>query len=220
MENTGEDFKLHYFNVNGRAAVIRALLSWKKVNWENKLYSFEDWAKVKKSGDFEFEQIPMLEWKDLKLVQSSAIILTLAKLFGLSGSTDEEEYLHTSIISVMEDIIPKFTPAVFPMTEQAKANQEASKKDFLEVHAPFYLSRFEARYKKHGGKYFVGDKLSVSDFALTVYLHVIFRTPSRKETWEPVLLEHAPSLAKLTESIAQNELSEYFSKYFIKDAPI
>ena len=41
-------YTLHYFGVNGRAAISRALLSFAKVDWTNDLVKFEDWPKMKK----------------------------------------------------------------------------------------------------------------------------------------------------------------------------
>ena len=41
---------LHYFGVNGRAGVARAILSFSKSDWTNDLINKDDWPKIKKSG--------------------------------------------------------------------------------------------------------------------------------------------------------------------------
>lgn len=38
-----EKFILHYFKVNARASIARALLSHVKANWEDHYINFEDW---------------------------------------------------------------------------------------------------------------------------------------------------------------------------------
>lgn len=63
MNNSGNKSKcvVTYFHGNGRAAVIRAILYSQKVEFEDKKLQFEEWGQVKKSGNFEFEQIPQLD---------------------------------------------------------------------------------------------------------------------------------------------------------------
>ena len=46
---------LHYFGVNGRATLSRAILSYAKADWTNDLVKQEDWPKLKTSGLCEFE---------------------------------------------------------------------------------------------------------------------------------------------------------------------
>ena len=66
---------LHYFEVNGRAAISRAILSYAKADWTNDLVKNEDWPKLKKSGLCEFEQLPVLEVDGKKYCESNAIHL-------------------------------------------------------------------------------------------------------------------------------------------------
>jgi glutathione S-transferase len=212
--------KVEYFPVNGKAAIMRAILYQQKVPFEDKKYSFEDWQNVKKSGAYEFEQLPAFEFNGEKFIQSGAITLMLARHFNLLGSNLHEEYLHYSLLSSLDDLIPKFHPAFFAMTPEGQAQMENKKKEFKEVHAPFFLSKYEARFKKYGGKYAVGDSFSLSDIIYTVILTNGFKHPLRKDEFEPVLNEYAPTLAKHIENIAQNELSEYYAKGFIGQAPI
>jgi glutathione S-transferase len=212
--------KVEYFGVNGKAAIIRAILFNQKVTFEDKKYTFENWQSLKKNGDFEFEQLPAFEFNGEKFVQSGAITLMLAKHFKLLGSNLHEEYLHNSLLNSIDDFIPKFHPAFFAMTPEGIAQMENKKKDFKEIHAPFFLSKYEARFKKFGGKYSVGDSFSLSDIIYTVILINAFMHPLRKEEFQQVLNQYAPTLSKHIESVAQNELSQYYAKGFIEQAPI
>ncbi len=53
--------KIHFFPAYGRTGVIRAILNWKKDPFEDLKHNYQEWSQIKKSGDFEFEQMPMLE---------------------------------------------------------------------------------------------------------------------------------------------------------------
>ena len=43
-----ENIKLTYFNMNGRVGLIRAMLCYKKIPFENKMITMEEWKTVKK----------------------------------------------------------------------------------------------------------------------------------------------------------------------------
>ena len=52
--NSNDTFKLHYFNINGRAALARAIFSAAKVPFENHLIEEKDWPAIKQSELCEF----------------------------------------------------------------------------------------------------------------------------------------------------------------------
>ena len=54
-----ENIKLTYFNANGRVCLLRAMLCYKKVPFENKMLTMEEWPN--KKNDYEFHQLPELE---------------------------------------------------------------------------------------------------------------------------------------------------------------
>jgi prostaglandin-H2 D-isomerase / glutathione transferase len=53
--------KLHYLDIYARAECIRLLLTHAKVPFEDIRYKFEDFPKLKQSGNLEFGQLPVLE---------------------------------------------------------------------------------------------------------------------------------------------------------------
>ena len=60
-----EKYILYYFNVNARGCIARAILSYSKANWENKILEYSDFAqnyKFKKEI-CEYGQLPILEYK-------------------------------------------------------------------------------------------------------------------------------------------------------------
>ncbi len=59
--NTSLDFtnwenanaKIEYFPLNGRAAIIKAILHYKNLPFTDTVITFEDWGNHKKSGNYE-----------------------------------------------------------------------------------------------------------------------------------------------------------------------
>ena len=75
-----------------------------KADWIDHSITIEEWFTIKKSGLFEFEQAPALEYKGKTYVQSMAIALYLGRKFNLMGKDDEENYEIESLLCCMEDI--------------------------------------------------------------------------------------------------------------------
>jgi glutathione S-transferase len=213
--------KLTYFGLNSRAGVTRAILHWANIKFEDKRVGFEDWAGLKKSGEFEFEQLPLLEIDGEKFSQMSAINLFLARSLGLLPGNPREEYLVNSLVATFEDFYPKMRVFMLPLAPGEKEAAEQNQKAALETHTPFFLQRWEERFKKYGGKYVVGDNFSLADIFLTVFYYETFFQPSRRSVWEPLVTEHAPTLTAHVEKIKSNELANYFNNGgWIEGSPI
>lgn len=212
-------YKVYYFAINGKGAFIRALLSSQKIQFEDFKVEREDWPALKGTNKFEFGQLPALEVDGKVYTQTWAICHYIASKFDLLGTNEDEEYLINSLVASFEDFFPKYRPVVMPMNDTEISQAAELLKQFQEVHAPFFLKIYEERFKKHGGQYVVGDKFSLADVFITVFFKNLFLQGTKKETFGPLLTQYAPTLTKHVEKIAQNELAEYYSKYFIHDAP-
>ena len=66
-------YKLYYFNGNGRAIIIRAILYYSKSLFSDVKITKEDWAKLKQTGKFESEELPVMEHKGKLYSQMHAI---------------------------------------------------------------------------------------------------------------------------------------------------
>lgn len=206
-----DTFKLTYFGGNGRAAIIRAIFSVMKYPFENEVIEPKEWMKIKQSGRFEFQQMPILKHNEKTLSQSVAIYNYLSKLFGLNGDTLEEQYQIDSLISTIEDINMVYYPCVMPRTEEQKKNPKKFKEIFIEKFER-YLKVFERRYEGLGkGKYFLGNKFTLADIFLTVQL-----SGYQEFTKENLIKKNAPKLNDLIERIKNNECKEFFEKYYVK----
>jgi glutathione S-transferase len=205
-------FKLYYFKVNGRAAIIRALFSCSKVKFENNYIDKNNWQEQKKNTTlFEFGQVPILVHNDKILSQSKAIYVYLARLFNLYGKTIDDKYQIDSLLSSSDDISRYSGPVFFPRTDEEKNNPEKYKEIFKKELKRF-LGIYEQRYKKLGnGKYFLGNYFSLADIYLTINMDILSKSVGGLQ----YIKESAPKLAELIERIKNNELKEFFEKYYL-----
>ncbi len=210
--------KLHYFQANGRGGIIRALLNYTNTPYENVNYGFDNFAEHKPK--FEFGQVPMLEYKGLKMVQSHAIYICLARDLKLMGSSFSDEYHIISLLSAMEELWAKIFPACIGFSEEAMAAIPQKKKELFETHCPHYLPKLEARFCKGDGKYMVGGSFSLADIVLCCWFSQSFGNDVRKEEFMPEFEKHAPKLAKHVANIRENELANFFKTEYVAQSPI
>ncbi len=199
---------LHYFPGNGRAVMIRALLSYVQATWKNDQVAPKDWPKLKKSGLCEFEQMPVLEINgEKKLAQSMAILYYLGRKFDLMGKNMEENYEIDSLLGCFTDIADPIWKFMFnPNEKEKKELRETALEKFK-----FYLGKIEERYLRLGkGKYFLGERFTLAD------LFVGAAIPSFRDSFGEVIVPtSAPSLAGLIKRLKNNELKEFHEKYFV-----
>ena len=199
---------LHYFAGNGRAMFSRAILCFSKADWTNDMIKKEDWPTIKKSGLCEFEQLPILEVDGKKLSQSNAIHLYLAETFDLMGKNIEENYQIRSLLFAHDDYTIEIWKALFSPDE---AKKQEMVKGALEKFK-FFLGKFEQRYVALGkGKYFLGEKFTLADIIMTAGINSsldMLKFEGAKEI--------APNLCELIQRVKENELKEFFEKFYCK----
>ena len=196
-----ENIKLTYFNANGRVGLLRAMLCYKKVPFENKMLTMEEWPN--KKNDYEFHQLPELEVNGKKLTQTIAISLYLARNLNLYPKDIYLQYHVDSLLAIRDDITILYRKIKQKNEEDYKAYKEMIK---------LYLDKIEKRYEELGaGDYYLGKEISVADFFLgcmvTEFCYLI------KD--EDVLSKYSPKINKLINRLKENELKEYFEKYHI-----
>ena len=203
-------YTLHYFAGNGRAIIARAILTYVKADWTNDLINRDDWPKIKKSGLCEFEQVPVLEVDDKKLCESQAINLYLAETFNLLGKDAEENYQINNLLMTMDDY-GKTVYEFFRCTDESK---KPELKKVAEDKVKFFLGKFEKRYLDLGkGKYFLGDKFTLADIFLSTAVNSV---KDSLGTEECLCKDVAPHLGELLKRVKENELKEFYEKFFIK----
>ena len=189
--------------------ISRAILSYEKADWTNDMVkNLEDWPKIKKSDLCEFEQLPILEVDGKKMSQSHAIDLYLAETFNLMGKDKEENYQITSLLFAFDDFTVDIWYA-FLIEDEAKRTEVL--KPLIEKFK-FHLGKLEKRYVDLGkNKYFLGDKFTLADITCTVMICNIVDLLKFKEGKEIF-----PNLLELATRVSQNELKEFFEKYYVR----
>ena len=197
-----ENVKLTYFKDNGRVGLIRAMLSYKKIPFENIMYTLDEWPS--KKDNYEFKQLPQLEVNGKKLTQTIAICLYLARQLDLYPKDIYLQYHVDSLLACRDDIT-----LLYRKVKKKEANEEEYKK-YKET-IILYLKRIEERYKELGcGKYYLGNDLSVADFFLGCMIEefaVLVKD-------EDVMAKYSPEIKNLVERLKQNELKEFYEKYY------
>ena len=197
-----ENVKLIYFNANGRVGLIRAMLAYKKIPFENIMYTMEEWPS--KKDNYEFKQLPQLEVNGKKLTQTIAICLYLARQLDLYPKDIYLQYHVDSLLACRDDIT-----RLYRKVWGKEANEEEYKQ-YKEM-IILYLKRIEERYKELGsGKYYLGNDLSVADF----FLGCMFKVFCDLVKEEDIMGKYAPGIKKVVGSLVKNELKEFYEKYY------
>ena len=197
-----ENIKLTYFNDNGRVGLIRAMLCYKKIPFENIMLTLDEWPS--KKDTYEFKQLPQLEVNGKKLTQTIAICLYLAKQLDLYPKDIYLQYHVDSLLACRDDITFLYRKV------KTKTCSDEEYKKYKEQIA-LYLQRIEERYKELGnGKYYLGEELSVADF----FLGCNFAEFCVFVKDEDLMGKYSPNIKNLVERLKKNELKEFYEKYY------
>jgi len=152
--------KLYYFDGLGRGEVIRWILYYGGVNFEDiRFPSLTE--EVKKRA--RWGQVPLLEVDGKALTQSVAISRYLAEKYKLVPENPFEAALCNEYVDAVQDILNpmyrlSFLPAGEDKDDQIKKQIETNKTKFFDV--------FDSIIKSNGGAHLVGDKLTWADLWL------------------------------------------------------
>ena len=156
--------KLYYFDEPGSAEMIRMLLKYVGIDFEDIRYKDEDWPKAKSSGKFEFGQVPVLECEKcgLNLCQKDAIMHKIGTRYGLVPNDPEKLYKVIWWCNTTIDLMSSCWKIYLPLTEERK---KEILKDVYEKLAPVTFQAMEDRLKVNKSKNFlVGKSNTIADF--------------------------------------------------------
>jgi len=152
------DFKLVYFNVAGRAELIRLIFAKAGTPFDEERIEFPDWPARKAS--MPMGQLPVLYYKGQPMIQSLTIARFVGRKCGLAGGDEIEEFLCDQFVSTLWlDIANKLVEVFFTKDEDAKAKLAAERK----TPAIEALDKLASLVK---GDFVLGDKMSYADLAL------------------------------------------------------
>uniref|UniRef100_A0A914V2A0 glutathione transferase n=1 Tax=Plectus sambesii TaxID=2011161 RepID=A0A914V2A0_9BILA len=161
-------YKLHYFNIGGRAESIRQIFAQAGVEYEDfRIDLKQQWPQLK--SNYPNGQVPVLEVDGKVLAQSFAIGRFLAKKFGLAGKDDWEAAQADMYIYGLEDVLTKMSPLLGAILFGQGDKDEELAKIKPTVLEPF-LIKYERNLKDNGGQYFVGKELTWADIAIADFI--------------------------------------------------
>jgi len=209
------EFKLYYFNGNGKAIIIRAILYYSKAKFNDIKISAKDWQKLKETGKFECEELPVMEHNGKLFYQTHAIEQYLGYNFNIHGKNMEDEYQINCLLDSFDDLFTIFKHFTWPETEEDKEHQEDYQKAFKSKLA-FFVNGLEKKLlnRENVDKYFLGNYFSLAD----IFITVVLTNYCERLKCENLIEEHGPNINALIKRIKQNELKNFFDKGYIKDS--
>lgn len=170
--------RLYYFPIYGRAEAIRIALRYLEIPYEEEVMLWQKWSFQKYSGNYEFQQLPLLEIEGKRLVQSSSILRYICQKHGAYSSSEEEVARIEGIVELRGEI----QDIVLPMLYEGNL---AGAKAWYDAKMPLiYFPMLEALLADNAagqGRYFVGEKATMADFVMFEFGFNAFQRPQMSE---------------------------------------
>ncbi|XP_005337614.2 hematopoietic prostaglandin D synthase [Ictidomys tridecemlineatus] len=149
------NYKLIYFNMRGRAEIIRYIFAYLDIKYEDHRIEHADWPKIKPT--LPFGKIPVLEVDGLTLHQSLAIARYFARNTDLAGKTEMEQCQVDAIADTLDDFM-----ATFPWAEKNQDVKDQMFNKILTYDAPHFMQDLD---KYLGDKeWLIGNYVTWADF--------------------------------------------------------
>ena len=158
-------------------------------------------------GEFPYLALPVLFVGDEALAQSNAILRYSGKLTGMYPS----DILEGGKVDELLDATDDFALALRPsFVEKDAKKKEKIQKEMLENVAK-WMNLLEKRVATAGGGFSVGDRMSISDLKLTVFLN---RLSSTYSTLKPDLIQGFPLLNNIVHQVNNHsKIKEWKEKH-------
>lgn len=190
-------YRLHYFDVRGRAEIVRMLFKLAQVEFEDIRVTESEWTRVKL--DTPTGELPYLEVGEKQLTQSLTIARYLAREFGLAGDTSWERALVEQVVDTCDDLRAANAKIIHESDADRLAVIKSEMKDQI---LPKYLNRLTKFLTDHGDRYFVRSEITLADIAVHEVLTTFLQNdPSCMDKHEVLrghrqLVEHHPNLSE------------------------
>jgi len=207
----GTNIKLHYFDFYGRGELIRMILQYNNVPFDDVRYDPRTtFPEAIKAGKFPQGQVPVLEYGDKVMVQSTAIARFFCQKYNQYPTDPLEVYQVECVRDTVSDIYQKFF-AYFMESDPVKS-KEIHEKLLTETLAEWipYVTKL-LKENTTGSGYFVGKGLTLADFVVAEYCSTFLLHPDRLPFTQKTL-DANPELTKYLKDIMATEFKEYFEK--------
>jgi len=162
--------KVHYFDGYGKGDMLRIALRQAGQEFEDVRYTQDTWKDAKASGKFEFGQIPAVELPNGQVyAQSNSILRYIGRKFGFYSEDPYTAWRMDSTLDSVSDIQNAFYKCAF---EQDAEKKKAALENFFGNVFPGWAGAMEKRIVANTSRqFFVGDKVSIADFALAGWMY-------------------------------------------------
>ena len=155
--SSGEEIKLTYFGIRGRAEISRLILAHAGVKFDDIRLTGEEFAEVK--ALLPYGSLPILEHRGAVLCESMAIAKYLAEECGLAGQDNLAKAQADEVVMAINGMFESIGKFMFA----PEAEKAALKKKFCGELLPKVLGQLEARLCQRGGQFLAGNRLSYAD---------------------------------------------------------
>ncbi|XP_008842842.1 hematopoietic prostaglandin D synthase [Nannospalax galili] len=178
-------YKLIYFNMRGRAEIIRYIFAYLDIKYEDHRIQQADWPNIKPT--LPFGKIPVLEVEGFTLHQSLAIARYLTKNTDLAGKTELEQCQVDAVVDTLDDFM-----SLFPWAEKKQDVKGQMFMELLTHHAPHLLQDLDTYL---GDKdWFIGNYVTWADFYWDICSTTLL-------VLKPDLLDNRPRLVALRNKV-------------------
>jgi len=203
-ENKMPQLKLTYFDFDGgRAEPIRLTLAYGNIPFEDHRFAGSEWPALK--NQFPLRQVPIMEVDGEIVTQSEPLLRYAGKLAGLYPENALEALHCDEAMATVEDIEQKIGPT-FQMSDDEEKRK--AREILVAGPIPLFIARLENMLKERGGRYFAGNRLSVADFK--VYMWIRFLQSGKLDhvptdivrNLAPALADHCARISAVPEVVA------------------
>uniref|UniRef100_A0A914LE53 glutathione transferase n=1 Tax=Meloidogyne incognita TaxID=6306 RepID=A0A914LE53_MELIC len=197
-------YKLHYFDLPGRAEAIRMLFYYKGQPFEDYRIKKEDWPTIK--SNYIFGQVPVLEVDGKQLAQAGVILQFLGKKFDLGGKNELEEAKAMEIIFLNDEFGVAVGPYIGAKFGFREGNVEQLRKDVFLPAIERYFPLYEKRLEESNSGFILPSGLSFVDFSVAHFTGMMIEMEKDIMAKYPKLVDFSNRFYSLP------QLKEYLSK--------
>ena len=153
--------QLIYFDIRGRAEVIRLLLEDVGAEYEDVRVSQDDWAQIRSS--MPFRRVPVYRERNLEIPETYAILGFLGRRHGLLGSTEPNRIRCDVAVEAFRD----YGNRVATVFGALSGGGDDARRRFVAEELPERLRGLESFYGSRPAEtvYWAGESTTVADYA-------------------------------------------------------
>lgn len=169
---------LVYFDALGDAEVIRILLKFLNVDYEDKRVTGEEWEKAREIA--EFGNCPVLMIDERRLVQTKAILRYVAQKHGLYPALKDLQSIYS--LESACDFVDEVKKPLLTLME--KGEKEQLREQYVRSEEQLRMLSQRLVQNKGGRGWFIGSQISLIDICVVQLLWDFFLRPGLKEQHE------------------------------------